>query len=262
MNYFIEGLQGSGKSTLVQAISDDRPGFTAVREGEYSPVELAWCAYLGESEYREILDRYAAIRPLIEEKTYCEGEKRIVCYTKIRTDIPGFYADLEQHEIYNGRTSFAEFRSILLDRYQNWDTDRMIFECSLFQNTVEDMILFRCASDDEILDFYRAVRGALDNKAYRILYLKTQDIRENLRVIRKERADENGNELWYPLMLRFFDESPYAKRNNLQGEDALLDHFRRRQALEMRICETVFPDKYVVLESKNYTKADISKLFA
>ena len=45
MNYFVEGLQGSGKNTLVQRLSQLNPGYTAVREGEYSPVELSWCAY-------------------------------------------------------------------------------------------------------------------------------------------------------------------------------------------------------------------------
>ena len=37
MNYFIEGLQGSGKSTLVKTLSDLDPGLRAVREGDYSP---------------------------------------------------------------------------------------------------------------------------------------------------------------------------------------------------------------------------------
>ena len=48
MNYFVEGLQGSGKSTLVQRLSELNPDCTAVREGDYSPVELAWCAYMNE----------------------------------------------------------------------------------------------------------------------------------------------------------------------------------------------------------------------
>ena len=40
----------------------------------------------------------------------------------------------------------------------------MIFECSLFQNIVEDMMLFRQAGDDEVLQFYRQVRKALGGK--------------------------------------------------------------------------------------------------
>ena len=36
MNYFVEGLQGSGNSTLVQKLSEMNPGYTAVREGEWT----------------------------------------------------------------------------------------------------------------------------------------------------------------------------------------------------------------------------------
>ena len=57
MNYFVEGLQGSGKSTLVSKLQELHPELKAVREGEYSPVELAWCAYLDEEKYPAILGK-------------------------------------------------------------------------------------------------------------------------------------------------------------------------------------------------------------
>ena len=128
----------------------------------------------------------------------------------------------------------------------------MIFECSLFQNIVEDMILFRQASDEEIMSFYRLVREALNGKEYRIIYLKADDIKGNLDVIRKERSDESGNEIWYPMMLGFFIDFPYSKARGLQGEDDLINHFRHRQKLELRICEEIFPDKSMILISKDY----------
>ena len=43
VNYFVEGLQGSGKSTLVKRLSERLPDHKAFHEGDYSPVELAWC---------------------------------------------------------------------------------------------------------------------------------------------------------------------------------------------------------------------------
>ena len=138
MNYFVEGLQGSGKSTLVQKLSELNPGYTAVREGEYSPVELSWCAYVDAGQYDRILETYPDLRSQIEEKTYVEGDKKVICYTKISTDNRAFYQDLEQYEIYNNRVPFDTFQSIVLGRYQKWDSDRMIFECSRFQNIVED----------------------------------------------------------------------------------------------------------------------------
>ena len=62
MNFFVEGLQGSGKSTMVRKLSEFNPDYTAVREGEYSPVELSWCAYVNGDQYKEILNRYPGLR--------------------------------------------------------------------------------------------------------------------------------------------------------------------------------------------------------
>ena len=260
MNYFVEGLQGSGKSTMVRKLSGLSPGYTAVREGEYSPVELSWCACVNGDQYEEILSRYPDLRSEIEKKTYSEDGRKIICYTKIATDSRAFYQDLEQYEIYNNLIPFDSFRSIVLKRYRKWTSDGMIFECSLFQNTVEDMILFRQASDEEIMTFYRLVREALDGKEYRIIYLKTDDIRANLDVIRKERSDASGNELWYPMMLGFFNDCPWSKARGLQGNNDLIDHFRHRQNLELRICEEIFPDRSVILRSKDYTDESIKQL--
>ena len=65
MNYFVEGLQGSGKSTLVKKLSDIHPKYLAIHEGDYSPVELAWCAYVSMNEYDSILEKYHAIQQKI-----------------------------------------------------------------------------------------------------------------------------------------------------------------------------------------------------
>ena len=260
MNYFIEGLQGSGKSTLVRKLSELHSDYTAVREGEYSPVELSWCAYMDETAYHVILEKYPDLRQSIEEKTFSEGDRKIVCYTKIKTANRGFHKDLEQYEIYNNRVSYDDFKSIVLSRYRAWNQDNMIFECSLFQNIVEDMILFRCASDDEIMEFYQDIRNMLHGKNYHVIYLKTDDIRGNLEVIRKERSDDKGNEIWFPLMLGFFNDSPFAKKNGLMGEASLVNHFRHRQNLELRICEEVFANNYTVVLSKAYTDTNLAAL--
>jgi hypothetical protein len=89
------------------------------------------------------------------------------------------------------------------------------------------------------------------------MYLLTEDIPTSINTIRKERADEQGNELWFPMMLGYFDNSPYAKKNGISGEEAMLSHFKHRQELEVSICKEVFPDRYVILKSKNYKDEDI-----
>jgi len=257
MNYFVEGLQGSGKSTFVKKLSEKYPEYRAFHEGDYSPVELAWCAYTSRDIYLDILDKYAGIKKDITAKSFEEDEHMIICYTQILTDIPGFHKDLEQYEIYNNRVSRDAFKNIILGRLANWNTDNNIFECSLFQNIVEDMILFQVASDEEIIAFYREIKKVLEGRDYHIAYLLSEDIRSNIDVIRKERSDDQGHELWFPLMLGYFNESPYAKENGLSGEEDMLSHFKHRQELELLICREVFPDRYTVFKSKNYNDEDI-----
>ena len=257
MNYFVEGLQGSGKSTLISRLSERHPDCLPIREGEYSPVELAWCAWLEVPEYQDILEAFGSLRPQIEAKAYRENGHMIVCYTKVITEDQGFYRELEKHEIYNNRISFEAFRKIVLERFRNWNGDKKIFECSLFQNIVEDLMLFRDIPDEEILAFYREIRKVLEGKEYRILYLKTRDIAGNLQVIRKERSDEKGNELWFPMMLGYFDNCPASAAHGLSGEKALIDHFAHRQELELRICREIFPDRYIILNSKEYRTEDL-----
>ena len=258
MNYFVEGLQGSGKSTLVGKLSEKHPDFKVFREGDYSPVELAWCAYISPNRYSQILDKYPDIKAEIALKSHEEDEHVITCYTQIITDIPGFHKDLEQYEIYNNRVSREDFKNIILTRYSNWNTDGNIFECSLFQNIVEDMILFQIASDREIIDFYKEIKNALGERDYQIVYLLSEDIRSNINVIRKERSDDQGNELWFPLMLKYFNESPFVKANGVSGEEAMFSHFAHRQELELAICKEVFPDRYTILKSKGYGDEDLS----
>ena len=263
MNYFVEGLQGSGKSTLVRKLSEKHRDHRPVYEGDYSPVELAWCACMSKEEYQGILEKYQTIQQEIREKSHEEGGRIVVCYTRILTDIPGFHKDLEQYEIYNNRLSPEAFRNVILERFSNWNAGRgtgnigNIFECSLFQNIVEDMILFQNASDQEIMDFYTAIRDVLGDREYQILYLLTEDIPSNINVIRKERTDDQGTEMWFPLMLGFFNDSPFAKKHGLSGEEAMLSHFAHRQELELAICKEIFPDRYTVLPSKKCRDADV-----
>ena len=93
-NYFVEGLQGAGKSTMVKLISDKLPEYKVFREGDYSPVELAWCAYVTKMQYMDILERYPTLEAEISSKTVEEGKHKVICYTQILTDVAGFHKDL------------------------------------------------------------------------------------------------------------------------------------------------------------------------
>ena len=251
-NYFVEGLQGAGKSTMVNGLSRKLPEYKVFREGDYSPVELAWCAYVTNMQYQDILECYSILENEIADKTIVEGEHKVICYTQIFTDVQGFHKDLEQYEIYNGNLDKASFEKVILERYKRWDGQGQIFECSIFQNIIENQMLYLMLTDEEVLDFYKRLKMILSGKSYKIIYLDVDDIYGTIEVIKKERSDENGNELWFPVMVKYIEESPYGKKHSLRGMEGLVTHLERRKALEHRIINEIFKDETIVVKSKNY----------
>lgn len=259
-NIFIEGIQGSGKSTLHRLTATRNPNLKPYLEGDYSPVELAWCTWMTESEYLAMLTRYASIADEIRNHTHIENNHYIVTYTRILTDIPGFHKDLERFEIYNGRKPLQEMQDIILSRYKRLGDTDCLFECAFFQNIVEDLILFHQLSDDEIIDFYHKLYATINKDSFLLLYLKSDNIEENIRIIREERSDNQGNPLWYQLMLKYLITSPYGVRHDYNSFDDMITHFKHRQQVELRIIDELLGDHAVILPSKHFKPEDIDKL--
>lgn len=258
-NIYVEGIQGMGKSTLVSALSQRIPELTALREGDYSPVELAWCTYMDGKAYEEICKKYEAIKEEIEKNTYREGDKYIVTYTRILTDIPEFHKTLENYEIYNGRKSAAELEEIIAARYEVFRGEGFLFECSFMQNLVEDLILYQQFSDDEIVALYYRLYEKVDKSKFLLLYLYDEDIATQIEKIRKERCDGTGQEMWYPLMLEYLKQSPYGKAIGFDGFDDMIAHFKHRQEVELRIIEEVIKENAWILPAKKYDLEEIVK---
>lgn len=255
-NIFIEGIQGAGKSTLVNRMAQAYPQLQVRREGDYSPVELAWCTWMRSEEYQAVLERYAPIREEIEKNTHREREHYIVTYTRILTDIPGFHKDLEQYEIYQGRKTLQEFKEIIFSRYGAFGGEGYLFECAFFQNIIEDLILYYMLSDEEIVEFYRELYANVNKEHFRMLYLYSEDVAENIRVIRKERGDAQGNEWWYELMLQYLIHSPYGQKHHFSSFEDMIAHFKHRQDLELRIIREVLGDNAKIIPSKGYSMTE------
>ena len=259
-NIFVEGIQGAGKSTLVNRISKLAPKLHVCWEGDYSPVDLAWCAFMSGSEYVQMLEKYQEIKDKIVKNTVKEQGKFIVTYTKTDTDIPGFYKELENYEVYNGRKSWEELKEIILARFQDFHDTGYLFECAFFQNIIEDLILFHMLSDEEITEFYRELFKIVAGKDFVLLYLNSDKVKENIEVIKKERCDGEGNEVWCQMMLEYLTCSPYGKKNGCSTFDDLIKHLNHRQQLELSIVKEILGEKAVVLPSKEYDIGQILPL--
>ena len=83
-NIFIEGIQGAGKTTLLNNIANAGLAFQMVREGDYSPVDLAWCAWLKKQEYKALIERYEQIKNEIEKIRLCMTNTLLLLIQRFR----------------------------------------------------------------------------------------------------------------------------------------------------------------------------------
>ena len=169
---------------------------------------------------------------------------------------------MEQYAIYNGQKSFNKIKDIVTSRYKAFRDTGYVFECSFLQNLTEDLILFHEKSDEEILDLYRELFAALDKERFRLVYLYSETIEENIHTISKERSDTDGTPLWLPMMLKYLKNSPYGRKHGLERFDDLITHLKHRQELELRIVKEIVGERAMVLKSKKWTREDLAKYFS
>lgn len=91
----------------------------------------------------------------------------------------------------------------------------------------------RCQRD--IVDFYRELYSNIDKEHFLLLYLYSDKLEEYINAIKKERSDNQGNELWYPMMLEYLKHWPYGEKYGCSTFEDMIRHFGHRQSLEMRI---------------------------
>ena len=251
-NIYLEGVPGSGKSTLLAMLEGAYPGCRCYREGDISPVELAWCAYMDEKQYRAALARFPEHAAQIEANTVREGDKLIVAYTRVKAEDGAFYANMEQHEIYGGRRSEEEFRGIVLGRLAAFQGRGNVFECSFFQNIIDELLLFRCYSTERIVAFYREMTARMDMDAFLLIRLLPRDLAASLDHVRRERVDEQGRQAWFEAMLSYLAASPYGKAAGAADFDGLLRYFRARQEAETAVLMTLPRGCWMDVYSREY----------
>lgn len=252
-NIFIEGIQGSGKSSLLYKLGNSLKDYKVYYEGSLNPVELGWCAYLSNEDYKNILIKYSDISSDIKCYTRDEGKNKVVAYTKIITDIENFHRVLEEKVIHHGNLPWEDFEKIILSRYEKFKNFGNIFEASFFQNTITTMILFYDLRDDEIFNFYNEVFNILKNKNFKLIYLKVDNIEETLLRLKENRTDTRGNKIWFELLNNYIKNSPYGKKYGLENIKGVTSFLYRRMNIELKIVENILGDSGIIVnESYDY----------
>lgn len=143
--------------------------------------------------------------------------------------------------------------------WEKYIATRNVFECSFFQNIIEELMLYAEYTDEQIMYFYRKLIANISDD-FLVIPLISTDIENSIRHIKEERVNEQGEEVWYPLMLNYLNHSPYGKRHNYINFDDIINHFNRRTSIENRISNELLHKRCIDIESKNYKLEDVIAL--
>ena len=176
---------------------------------------------------------------------------------KVCTENYQFYQYMEKYEIYGGRKNPLEFKSIVMQRIHDFRSCGNLFECSFFQNIMEELMLFAMYSEQQIEEFYKEIISMLDMPKFKLVRIIPRDIENCIKNIRAERVNEQGEEVWYPLMMSYLSSSNYGKKHGVSNFDDIITHFKRRMELENRVIRLMPEGCCIHVESKNYEITDI-----
>ena len=256
----IEGIPGSGKSTIARKIAEwYRNRNTRVNlyiEGQSHPADLGWTACVPVVQYDGILQRYEAMRDEIECNTAVDSDFAFIAYTQVKTDNRNFYSELEAFEVYDGRVPDEEFFNLHYDRWRSFgqnaeSKDELnIFECAFMQNHVNELLFWRNADEDNIIAHHNRLTDSVKNLSPVLIYLSQPDIRETIQRIARERVStEHGN--WIDHCISYCENSPFGKRHGIRGFDGAMEFFALRKQLEMKILsELSMP--FIIIENEDY----------
>ena len=251
----IEGIPGSGKSTVAARVRDHyAEGSQKVAmftEGDLHPVDLAWCAWLRAGEYEGLLDRFPEHAGLLKANSEVTGTDAAVAYTRLglNPNESELLQYLSDREVFQGRVSPDEFRDIHLQRWSSFaeradENTVYVFECVYFQNHITELLGTYDIPDGDIVPYMIDLLRTVASLNPVIVYLDQADTAMTIGRVAAERVSDDTEQFpdWIEMVIEYVQGFPHARRLGLAGLDGTVSFLEHRKQIE-RTCMGILEEK-------------------
>jgi hypothetical protein len=256
----VEGIPGSGKSTIAKKIKEyldtQKIETTLYTEGDAHPADLAWCAYLPKDKYIEIINQVPQYAQVIKDNTRFDNDFAVVAYTKLglspsENEIMKCF---EAYEVYDGRVTFERFTDLHLKRWKRFSREAEngksvhVFECAFLQNHVSELMGMYNKEGGAISDYLISLLQTVEMLNPIILYLMQPDVNKTITRIAKERvsSDKSKQSDWIDLIIGWVEKSQYGKKHVLKGFNGVVRFLEERKKIEMEVLSKLPIDHYLI----------------
>lgn len=231
-----EGIHGSGKSACAWNL--------------YSNLKERGMSAKVYFELEYISEKYAKYTERIMSNIKQYGDYYCIFYT-IFSDVPELVDELKLYKAYEGRLDANDFIQLVKNRIRHFvdialmNEHTYIFESVMFQQILNELILFSDCTDDNIVGSVLLIEKVLQPLNPTIFYLKPDDLKGQIDKVAAERVSDNYELYpdWIDWMVEYVKNSKYGKKYSVKNQVDLMAYFLKRAEMEKIIFESLTINK-------------------
>lgn len=247
--YFIEGLPGTGKSTISKWLHE-KTGAKCILEGDFNyPNDLCNVAGIPLDVYNKILSDFPIMHDFIKQHgmyIYVNIEEVRKCFPH-QHKLLSILSEWDIGDEFNPHMSLSHYVPCSLEFFYNSfaklekNYESIIFDSVWLQNPINEL-LSRNADSETIIKYCSSLTEMLKKFNLCCIYLKRDSVDKTVKFARNAKGEG-----WTARVIELFSKTPYGITHKLEGFNDLIKYFSERAKIEEEILS------HKIIKSLQYT---------
>lgn len=256
-----EGIPGSGKSTIARKtaliLNKNKISNNLYREGCLHPANLDGYVVMSPEELETLIQRFPQHTERLRSHHICVDGFILVQRQKDYRADSRIFRFLEQYAIWDSGLDFNLFVKLHRKRWSEFAKnaairdETSIFECAFLQDHITELMLFYEKSESEIIEYFRALEETILPLNPFLVYLQQNCVEETIDRISRQRIHEPDGRPWAERVAEMVSESPYGKENGLIGYAGMVEFFKRRKDMDLKVLDSL-KSRHIFIDNDDY----------